>query len=66
MSNAPTLKQTVRDKLTLTALDAINGTAMQPLHCMATLEVTQAQPFQWVMSHYFPQWEARYEHKKFY
>ena len=25
------------------------GTAMQPLHCTMTQEVTQAQPFQWVM-----------------
>ena len=26
-------------------LDALNGTLTQPLHCMMTSEVTQAQPF---------------------
>ena len=36
------------------ALDALFGTVTQPLHCMMTLEVTQAQPFQWVMEPLLP------------
>ena len=48
------------------ALDTLVGTVTQPLCCRKTLEVTQAHRFQWVMEHYFPQQEARYEHKKFY
>ena len=36
------------------ALDTVDGTAMQPLHCTMILEVTQAQPFQWVMEPLLP------------
>ena len=36
------------------APDALVGTVMQSLHCMMTLEVTQAQPFQWVMEPLLP------------
>ena len=50
------LKQTVKDKLTLRAdgSDALNGTVMQPSHCTMTSEVTQAQPFRWVMEPLLP------------
>ena len=36
------------------AQDALVVTVMQPLHCMMTLEVTQAQPFRWVMEPLLP------------
>ena len=46
----------VKDKLTLreTDLDVLVDTAMQPLRCMMTFEVTQAQPFPWVMEPLLP------------
>ena len=36
------------------AQDTLSGTVMQPLHCMMTSEVTQAQPLQWVMESLLP------------
>ena len=42
------------------ALDAIVGTATQPLHCTMTFEVTQAQPFQWVMELLLPSAAIKY------
>ena len=36
------------------AQDALNGTVMQPLHCMMTSKVTQAEPLQWVMEPLLP------------
>ena len=36
------------------AQDALSGTVMQPSHYMMTSEVTQAQPFQWVMEPLLP------------
>ena len=36
------------------ALDTLVCTATQPLHSMMTLEVTQAQPFRWVMEPLLP------------
>ena len=36
------------------AQDVLNGTVMQSSHCMMTSEVTQAQPFHWVMEPLLP------------
>ena len=36
------------------ALDALSGTVTHLSHCMMTLEVIQAQPFQWVKEQLLP------------
>ena len=41
------------------AQDALSGTVTQPLQCMMTSEVIQAQPLQWVMEPLLPSAESK-------